>query len=68
MWLPEYAPWLDEFIAEHLQFPKGEADDQVDAMSQMLNYLMGHSRKRANRGVRMYTAYPREIQTGVVHV
>jgi predicted phage terminase large subunit-like protein len=31
------AEWLAEFIAEHLSFPKGANDDQVDTASQYLN-------------------------------
>jgi predicted phage terminase large subunit-like protein len=36
VYLPRYAPWLDDFIAECSQFPHGVYDDQVDAMSQVL--------------------------------
>jgi predicted phage terminase large subunit-like protein len=36
--LPQLAPWLDDFIAELLQFPNGAHDDQVDSFSQFLNY------------------------------
>ena len=39
VWLPEKAPWLDEFKTEILQFPKGRHDDQVDSMSQFLGWL-----------------------------
>jgi len=31
--LPRTAPWVDEFISEHLAFPNGQHDDQVDACS-----------------------------------
>lgn len=33
-YLPEGAPWLEEFISEHEDFPDGNNDDQVDAMTQ----------------------------------
>jgi len=34
--LPESAPWLDDFLAEILNFPYGRYDDQVDSLSQFL--------------------------------
>ena len=37
--LPEQAPWLPDFETEVLQFPRGRFDDQVDSMSQFLNWL-----------------------------
>ena len=37
--LPEGAPWLDEYIAEHAAFPNGANDDDVDAQSQGLQGL-----------------------------
>ena len=39
IFLPEDAPWLAEFIRESSEFPSGKFDDQVDAMSQAINYL-----------------------------
>ncbi|MGE3511456.1 MAG: phage terminase large subunit [Vicinamibacterales bacterium] len=33
------AAWTDDFIAELLQFPHGRHDDQVDSLSQALNWL-----------------------------
>ena len=36
--LPEGAPWLAAFIEECASFPLGKHDDQVDAMSQALQY------------------------------
>ena len=33
---PEYAPWVNDFIEECVQFPNGAYDDQVDAMTQAL--------------------------------
>lgn len=38
MFLPKAAPWLDDFKSELLQFPNGRHDDQVDSMSQFLNW------------------------------
>jgi predicted phage terminase large subunit-like protein len=34
--LPKAAPWLGEFLAEYLAFPKAKHDDQIDALSQFL--------------------------------
>ncbi|GJL88990.1 MAG: hypothetical protein DHS20C03_26990 [Minwuia thermotolerans] len=36
--LPEDAPWLDTFLHELLAFPNGRHDDQVDSVSQFLNW------------------------------
>src|ERR1700692_241860 len=33
---PEWAPWGKDFIEECVQFPNGDHDDQVDAMTQAL--------------------------------
>jgi predicted phage terminase large subunit-like protein len=39
VFLPRVAPWLDEFKSELLQFPRGSYDDQVDSLSQFLNWV-----------------------------
>lgn len=46
--IPEAAPWLADFIGEHLTFPKATHDDQVDAASQGLGrlYVRGATRYR----------------------
>lgn len=36
---PARAPWVHDYIAEHLQFPMGPHDDDVDAQSQAINRL-----------------------------
>jgi predicted phage terminase large subunit-like protein len=46
VFLPETAPWLDEFRKEILQFPNGKHDDQVDALSQFLNHMALRGRNR----------------------
>jgi predicted phage terminase large subunit-like protein len=38
VFVPRQAPWLDRFRAELLAFPMGRHDDQVDALSQGLEY------------------------------
>jgi predicted phage terminase large subunit-like protein len=37
--LPKQAPWLDELRTEILAFPHGMHDDQVDSISQALNWI-----------------------------
>jgi len=36
--LPEYAPWLHDYIEELSSFPTGEHDDQVDSTTQFLSW------------------------------
>lgn len=38
VWLPR-TKWAEELVEEHASFPLGKHDDQVDAMTQFLNYL-----------------------------
>jgi predicted phage terminase large subunit-like protein len=42
VYLPRNASWLGEFQAEMLQFPRGRHDDQVDSVSQLLNWAEEH--------------------------
>ena len=42
--LPREAPWLSTFLLEALAFPNGRHDDQVDSVSQFLNWAEGHHR------------------------
>jgi predicted phage terminase large subunit-like protein len=37
--LPLRAPWLDDLRSELLAFPNGIHDDQVDLISQALNWM-----------------------------
>lgn len=41
VYLLDGAPWLDDFITELSLFPNGSKDDQVDSLSQALNYMRG---------------------------
>lgn len=36
LFLPEGAPWLEDYISEHEKFPKAAHDDQVDTTSMMV--------------------------------
>jgi predicted phage terminase large subunit-like protein len=40
--LAQGARWHDEFMAEATQFPYGPFDDQMDALSQYLNWIAEH--------------------------
>jgi predicted phage terminase large subunit-like protein len=37
--LPQRAPWLEDLRLELMQFPYGHHDDQVDSISQFLNWI-----------------------------
>ena len=39
VFLPERAPWLNDFLDELMMFPTGPHDDQVDSLTQALEYL-----------------------------
>lgn len=43
VYIPESASWLTSFEDEILNFPSAAHDDQVDSMTQALNYLRQHS-------------------------
>lgn len=59
VWLPhpKWAPWLHDFLEELASFPNGTHDDQVDCLSQSLNYLNTRTNfmlpKLPNRPIRM---------------
>ena len=38
LFVPKSAPWLDDFLTEYLAFPKSRHDDQIDALSQFLDW------------------------------
>lgn len=42
--LPRRAPWLEDLRLELMQFPYGRHDDQVDSISQFLNWIDQHQR------------------------
>lgn len=41
--LPSEAPWLADFRREMTSFPNGKHDDQVDALTQFLDWLGGRN-------------------------
>jgi predicted phage terminase large subunit-like protein len=40
LFLPRSAAWLENFLLEYLAFPSGAHDDQMDALSQFLNWCV----------------------------
>jgi predicted phage terminase large subunit-like protein len=48
--LPAQAPWLDEFKSEMLAFPYGRFNDQVDSVSQFLNWTSERRKRRWSSG------------------
>ena len=44
VYLPEGAPWLDDFRIEVISFPYGRNDDQIDALAQGLDYIRNRPR------------------------
>ena len=42
--IPREAPWLAQFYREMMQFPHGRHDDQVDSVSQYLNWAQDQLR------------------------
>jgi predicted phage terminase large subunit-like protein len=45
VFLPRKADWIDEFRIEMLGFPHGSYDDQVDSVSQFLNWIADRDRR-----------------------
>jgi predicted phage terminase large subunit-like protein len=44
VYIPKAADWLDDFALELRQFPHGAQNDQVDALSQFLNWAQAETR------------------------
>ncbi len=51
VYLPEGAPWVEDFLREHSAFPNGRHDDEVDAFTQAMAQLAwtAHERKPSTR-------------------
>jgi predicted phage terminase large subunit-like protein len=45
VFIPEEAPWLDDFQTEVMRFPQVRHDDQVDSMTQMLHWWRDRKRR-----------------------
>jgi len=50
VFLPNKAPWLDEFETEVMAFPHGAHDDQVDSMAQALDWVSRRIRNQVRQG------------------
>lgn len=46
IYIPQYAAWLDEFLAEVAAFPASRHDDQVDSVAQAIIWVQNKTRKR----------------------
>ncbi|MDT9597924.1 phage terminase large subunit [Sphingosinicella rhizophila] len=57
VYLPRDAFWLDAFEMEVRQFPGGKHDDQIDSMSQMLDYSL--TRQSGQLFIGSYSTYRR---------
>lgn len=53
VFLPREAPWIPSFLEEMAAFNFGEFDDQVDAFTQVINWMVSRSRGK----VRMHVPY-----------
>jgi len=53
--LPMGAPWVEDFIQECAEFPRGAYDDQVDAMSQALVWLLNRYNMPGGASVGSFT-------------
>lgn len=45
VYLPDNASWVADFVQEHVEFPHGPHDDQVDTTSQALGWFLNQPRK-----------------------
>jgi len=52
--LPKETPWIADFERELLAFPGGRTDDQVDALSQLLNWKSGRKKASLPAGPVLY--------------
>jgi len=61
VYVPHKAPWLEAFLDECLMFPFGSHDDQIDSMTQALNYMAA---PMANAGIFDYYKRKAEAARG----
>jgi predicted phage terminase large subunit-like protein len=55
--IPESATWLPDFLNEVKAFPHGKHDDQVDSMSQLIDWLNQDEQYRRKRAWQMSTVH-----------
>jgi predicted phage terminase large subunit-like protein len=55
IYLPMRAPWVEDFIQECTEFPRGAYDDQVDSMTQALVWFMKRMNVRSEASVTSVT-------------
>jgi predicted phage terminase large subunit-like protein len=55
IYLPARAPWTEDFIQECTEFPRSANDDQVDAMSQAIVYMLKRMNVKSDGGVASVT-------------
>lgn len=60
--LPKEAPWLAVLMDELLSFPNGRHDDQVDSVSQALDYLYQTARPTQERPSRPALVRPKHVE------
>ena len=65
VWLPQQAPWLDEFLERMAEFPHGPSDDWPDALSQLIIHLEIIRYWAATYRERRNPPPPPEPQTGL---
>ncbi len=65
---PENTPWLDDLKTELFAFPNGRHDDQVDALSQFLEWLsvrrwrdLKHKRRRSRKDKRRGSTWSQRV-------
>ncbi len=56
--LPVGAPWVEDYIREHLVYPAGENDDQVVCTAMALRVLVGGTASRRDEGDLRYFGRP----------
>jgi predicted phage terminase large subunit-like protein len=60
VYLPNKAPWVDDFVNELCSFPNSAFDDQVDSFSQALDYLRSIGGNNGSAQA-VFIAQPRSI-------
>jgi predicted phage terminase large subunit-like protein len=50
VYLPRQAPWIEDFRAKLMAFPAGRHNEQVDALSQGLQYAFDLARRKVYVG------------------